>query len=690
VGDTKSDVLAAVVMVEPEPLVEKFPDKPAEINGMVHKTLRKDREQRYQSAKELLLDLKSLRQELEFETKMGREVWRVPQAARAAPTEAGAKRSTAGRPETPRTISELFINEVRIHPRRATLTLGILLIALIAAGVGVVQLLKSFRQPESFQSMRLAKLTLTGNVEEWQTAISPDGKYAAYVVREEAEQSLWIKQIATSSNVQIVAPAEVRYRGLTFSRDGNYVYYVMAESNTKTALYQIPALGGPPRTLLENAEGPITFSPEGEQMAFLQSNSRELSIARADGSKIRTIAKRTAGEVWTTPAWSPDGHTIVCGVYSPVDSTRRLVQVSVSDGSQKPLAGPAWLSLNGLCWLPDSSGLLVAGRDFETRLLQIWLLSYPDGKTRRVTNDLANYLGISITEDGQTLASVQTDVLSNIWISPETEPTDARRITFETNKDEGRSGLSISPDGRIVYSARTVGIWDLWIIDRDGRNNKQLTFNSRGNYWPSVTPDGQYIVFTSLRTGSPNLWRIGLDGGNAKQLTEGEGLDGRPIFTPDSKWVIYEKVGSGRESSLWKVSIDGGPVIQLTKPNTEKAALSPDGKFIACVQRGQDGRPEVVIIPSEGGEPIRNIDSLAIVNSSTIRWTADGSGLIYIDNRDRVYNLWTQPIVGGTPKQLTFFSSDRIFGFDVSTERSVFAMARGHQMSDVVLINRSK
>jgi serine/threonine protein kinase/Tol biopolymer transport system component len=691
-GDTKSDVLAAVLMVEQKPLAEKFPGMPPELNRIVNKALRKDREERYQTAKELLVDLKSLRQELEFEAKMGREIWRVPGRLQpATDTHGGTVEPTASKEkDAPRTISELFVNEVKIHPRRATITLGVVLVALVAAGIGIVQLIKSMRKPEAFQTMRLTKLTLEGTVEDYQIAVSPDGKYVVYVVDDQGRQSLWVKQIATSRNLQIVPPAEIRYRGLTFSPDGNYAYYVVAESNTLTALYQVPTLGGQPRKLLENAEGPVTFSPDGKRLAYVRSNATELTIANADGAEIQTVAKRTGSETWTMPAWSPDGQTIACGVFSPVDSSRRLVQVAVKDGREKPIPGPSWLSLAGMCWLPDGSGLLVAARDLETRLLQIWSVSYADGKARRVTNDLANYLGISITADGQTVASVQSELLSNIWVATDGDPGRARRITFEANKDEGLSGISLTPDGRVVYSARTLGIWDLWICDRDGSDNRQLTFNTRGNYWPSVTPDGRYVVFSSLRTGSANLWRMGLDGENPKQLTGGTGMDGRPVLTPDSQWVIYENIGEGRKSTLWKVNIDGGAPVKLTEQCSDKATISPDGRFVACIDRRKNTAASIVIIPADASAPVRTLESPAIVNSSTIRWTADGLGLVYIDSRDRVYNLWTQPVSGGPPKQLSNFSSDRIFGFDVSPDGKSFALARGHETSDVVLINSFK
>ena len=195
-GDTKSDVLAAVLMVEPEPLAKRFPDVPAELNRIVTKSLRKDREERYQTAKELLVDLKSLRQELEFEAKMGRPILRVPGFAPPTTTSDGLARhpSTARQPDAVPTISQLFINEVKIHPRRATVTVSVIALVMAVAGIGLYRLIKLAQRPESFQSMELTKVTSAGNVVQGQLAISPDGKYVVYAVEEAGQQSLWVRQ----------------------------------------------------------------------------------------------------------------------------------------------------------------------------------------------------------------------------------------------------------------------------------------------------------------------------------------------------------------------------------------------------------------------------------------------------------------------------------------------------------------
>ncbi len=685
-GDTKSDVLAAVLMVEPPPLTTKFPELPAELNRIVGKALRKDREERYQSTKELLVDLKSLRHELEFEAKAGRPILRVPAVQQRVMTSGGLARqvSTARQPETFPTISELFINEVKSHPRRATVTVSILLILIAAAGVGLYRLIRLAQRPESFQSMRLTKATSAGNVAGGQAAISPDGKYLVYVVEEGGQRSLLLRQVATSTDVQLVAPRQVDYHGVTFSPDGNYVYYVVVETKELGLLYQIATLGGAPRKLIENADGPVTLSPDGGRVAFLREN-RLLMVANSDGTALQTLATATTGKVYGFPAWSPDGRIIVCVLHSSADNSRRLVEINVKDGSEKALASPGWLSLYGITWVPDGSGLLLAARALETKLLQIWLLSYPDGKLRRITNDLSSYLGVSVTADGKTLASVQAELLSNIWTIPTGNISAARRLTF--GRDDGYIGLASTSDGRIVYSSRTSGRWDLWIVNEDGTNNRQLTFNARDNLTLSVTADSRYVVFVSNRSGKNELWRMELDGGNPKQLTDSHGNVSLPNCSSDGKWVVYHIVGE-RKATIWRVSIEGGVPVQLTTEESGTPIVSPDGKFVACHygEARSDAPIKLAIVSIEGGPPLRIVDLPLVLKSPVYRWTADGRGFVYIDSVSRVYNLWSQSLDIGPPKQLTDFGSDQIFRFDLTQDGKKIALSRGREGSDVVLI----
>jgi tricorn protease-like protein len=175
-----------------------------------------------------------------------------------------------------------------------------------------------------------------------------------------------------------------------------------------------------------------------------------------------------------------------------------------------------------MAWLADGSGLLVLATDQEF-LLQIWHLSYPEGKAQRVTNELKHYSDLTLTANSGALVTVQDEIRANIWIAPDGDAARAKQITSGAGKAEGGLGISWAPDGRIVYDSYKSGGSDIWITDADGRNQKQLTANVGYNSHPAVTPDGRYIFFLSDRTGTPHIWRMDFDGSNQKQLTSGPG-----------------------------------------------------------------------------------------------------------------------------------------------------------------------
>jgi len=686
IGDTKSDVLAAVLTADALPLAQRRSDVPVELNRIVNKCLRKDRNERYQSTKELLVDLKSLRQELEFASKLGlsQSISETVSTTSVVPTP----------PTDPAqaypTVSELFIQGVKKHPRRSFLLFSLAGIVLIAVGVGLYRLVKLASRTDSFQNMRMAKLTSSGDTGAIAVAVSPDGKYVFYSVVDAREQSLWMRHVATSSVVQIATPAQVDFTGLTFSPDGSYLYYTIEEKQQTSTLYQVPVLGGTPRKLIEDAIGPVSFSPDGSRIVFRRkAGASLLMIANADGSGVQTLATRTDKEIWLPPAWSPLKRVIVAPVLSMADNRARLVEVSIDDGKERPLAADPWLQVTALSWLADGSGLVLTGRDIETKLFQVWLVAYPDGKARRITNDLSSYAGVSLTSDGKTLVSVQSARLTNLWVAPNGNSALASKITFETGKDEGLSGLSWTLDGRIVHTERNSGATDLWVVNSDGRNLTQLTMNAGRNFYPNVTSDGRFIVFISDRGGRNDLWRVDIDGRNPLQLTNFAAINAEPSLSPDGKWVFYQ-TSVDKTQTIWKTSIEGGQPIQLTHTNSSLPAVAPRGDVFLC-QYGEasaTSRPKLALVSMNGGEPERLLDLPNVLNVGVaqIQWDTKGDALIYRDSKNRVDNLWSQMLNGGPPKQLTDFKSDQIFVFDWSRDGKNLVLARGRSGSDVVMI----
>jgi serine/threonine protein kinase len=684
-GETKSDTLAAVLMAEIVPMSQRRPDVPNELNRIVAKCLSKDRHERYQSAQELSVDLKALRHELEFADKMGLTV--SPAGVPASTSQLQVAVPTQSTLSLPSTISELFIQEVKTHPRRSFAFFAVIGLVIVAAGLGVYKLIQLARRTDTFQNMRVAKLTTSGDVSQPALAVSPDGKYVVYSVNEAGEETLMVKQVVALTGVTIVPATTVHYTGLTFSPDSNYVYYAVDETRQQSTINQVSVLGGKPRKLIEDAMGPISFSPDGTRFAFRRnSHNSQLITAKADGSDEQVVSTRPDRELWLTPVWSPtDKQSIVAGVLSGGGNKSRLLEISVVDGKEKPLGNDSWLNLTALTWLPDGSGLVLTARDVETKLAQLWLIDYPDGKARRITNDVTSYVGVSVTGDGKTLFSIQLSRVTNLWVAPNGNADLAKKITFDAGKDEGLSGLDYTPDGKLVYTVRLVADADLWMSDADGSDPRQLTINAGRNFYPSVTSDGRYIVFISDRSGRNQLWRVDVDGRNPRQLTDGEGIGGRfSVSAMDSS--IYYPVVANKISTIWRMSIDGGTPQQITKVNSTRPLVSPDGKMLACEygELGATGSRRIATL-TVSGESLKLYDFPNVLKSNQVQWNIEGTALVYRETHDRVDNLWSQKLDGGPATQLTQFKSDQIFWFRWSESRKEFALARGRDGADVVM-----
>ena len=552
------------------------------------------------------------------------------------------------------------------------------------------------------KAMQIERLTTDGK--STAAAISPDGKYIVYSVDEGGGQSLWVRQVTASSNVQIIPPAEdVYYWGLTFTPDSNYINFVKVqfEKNVAWSLYQMPVLGGTQKILVTQAEGGISYSPDGKQFAFVReeyptAEESSLLIAKTDGTEERVLTSRKTPEKFpsrqTAPAWSPDGKTIACIVSDESKGIGRshVVEVNVADGTSKPVVTKEWEDIFQIAWLPDKSGLLVLGveKGAGNYVGQIWSFSYPDGEARRITTDFNNYSALSLPSDSNALVTVQSNTISNIWVGANGDGARAVQIKSGGNNLAGMYGLAWTPDGRLVYSSLASGTAGFLIMNADGTGQKQLTVDLGAHLQPTVTPDGRYIVFMSLRNDQANIWRMNLDGSSLMQLTNGNN-DWDPAVTPDSQWVIYTSQRLGMPY-LWKVSVDGGDAVQVTNKYTNSPEVSPDGKWIVCSYRADvNSTWRYAVIPYDGGEPSKVFDLPG--KKGSFRWSPDGRALTYLrDTQGGVTNVWSMPLDDKPPKQLTDFKTDQIYNFAWSPDGKRVALARGTTTSDVVLIKDFK
>jgi Tol biopolymer transport system component len=240
----------------------------------------------------------------------------------------------------------------------------------------------------------------------------------------------------------------------------------------------------------------------------------------------------------------------------------------------------------------------------------------------------------------------------------------------------------------LIYAAHASGNLDIWSSTADGKQQKQLTRDARGDLQPVVSADGRYIVFLSDRGGQSRIWRMDTDGTNPKQLSHKQG-DSSANISPDGKWVIYASPNNGKWT-LWKTPIEGGEPMQLIQHFTARPVISPDGKWIACYYYDETGsKAKVAVVPIDGGEP-KVIEGMRPPEFNLFRWSPDSRSLTYIVTRQGASNLWSKPIDGGEPKQLTNFTTDQIFRFAWSRDGKFLACERGMVINDLVLIRSGK
>ena len=711
-GSSKSHIIVAIMDHDPLPITQFAPEVPEALEWIIAEALAKDPGERCQTAKEMLGKLKRLKQRAEagvlptspsefnrsIPPRSSSFVQATTPPLEGAPTMNETVMSTAGNFSATQAVTSGISTGKRKKIQLAALVLGLLVVA--AGGFGLYKL---FTQPKEFGPARMQALTTGGKLDgediNGQVSISPDGKYVVCAANDAKQQaSLWLRQISTNSLVRIVPPETGGYLATTFSPDGELVYYVatLERNNFVPTLYRVPVLGGTPAKVLDRVFGAIGFSRDGKQFAFVRRNQDDMAlmVANTDGSgEPRSIAalKQPNGFSTSGPSWSPDGKRIAAGMFNASGAGySTVVEVPLEGGEPRPIGSEKWASVGRLLWLDDSSGLIMTAQpEFSSIGTQVWFLPYSGGPAHRITNDLNGYgeVSLGLTADSGTIATIQQVNASSIWISTPSEDESRARQVLKTNLPET---VAWTPDGRIVYASRTGENWDLWIANNDGSETKQLTTDAYIDHHPTVSADGRYIVFQSNRSGARNIWRIDADGSNPKQLTAGDSVDAYPVVSPDGRFVVFMSLRSGTWT-IWKVGIDGGAPVQLTNRSSEFPTISPDGKSISYFYTDEqaNNQPKLAIIGFEGGGPVKTIDLPRSVSPIAFAWMPDGLSIAYLDNSSGILNVWSQPLDGSTPKQLTNYKSEFVTSFAISRDGKI-ATYRWSATRDIVLIKDFK
>jgi Tol biopolymer transport system component len=586
---------------------------------------------------------------------------------------------------------------VREHRFGLATSALVVLVLVAAAGYGVYSFVNR-GGTTPFQNLSITQVTNTGKAEL--AAISPDGKYILSVQNDNGKEALWLRNVLTNSNARIIAPSGATYRHLAFSPDGNYIYFLEAADNTinNHNLYRVPVLGGEPRQIGRDIDSDITFSPDGNRMAYFRGNdpivgeSRLLS-ANPDGTdeKVLLVQQHTMlPPLWLS--WSPNGKQIAYAFKPGQAGPNGLGGIGLFDlasGKSSTLAAFPDKVLNELHWLPNGRGLAVVyGARPAVFRRQIGFVAYPDGAFRPITRDTNSYTTLTLSADGRIAATVQVKTTHTVDVISGAGTKESLPIPVLSEIPDAFA-LSWAGDKKLLVSNGS----DLIEVAPDGTNSRTLASDAAGNINAAYRCGEHYVVLSWAFHGGGDwarIWRLNADGSNAMQLTSGK-IDIHPVCSPDGRWVYYQDPAADR---ILRVPIEGGKpeIVPGTVAFDAGIAaplggLSSDGKQMPFFSQSGFARKDLNIVDLDvGSNPTRHTLSPDSRVAGAVVFTPDGRAVAYPILENGVSNIWVQPLDGSPGRQITNFNFGTFRSFSWSPDGKSLALIRDVSQSDVVLL----
>jgi Tol biopolymer transport system component/predicted Ser/Thr protein kinase len=592
-GDTKMSTLAAIMNQEPKPVSQLVPGIPHDLEKIVQRCLRKDRERRWQN----MSDLKVALQELKEESDSGKLV--------AAP----ATRRTG--------------------PWRLIWIVAPL--ALLAAVAVAVWFNRSNSEAPEEPITSLPLTSYPGY--EGHASFSPDGNQVAFEWNGEKQDNddIYVKLIGPGGSLRLTTDPARDYSP-AWSPDGRFIAFVRPArgatrelSREKVAVWLIPALGGPERKLAETSRlfrwggSHVAWSPDGNSLVISDkvSSNEPASLFLLS---IETWEKRrltSPPEKWMNDfgaAFSPDGRTLAFS-RSTSYSNSDLYLLALSD-SVAPMGEPRRLTFDnrgnfGPAWTPNGGEIIFAsGEEGSTTL---WRMPASGSvKPQRVASIGEVGSDPALSRQGHRLAYTHALGDENIWRVEVGPPGKASPPTSFISSTRVDASPEYSPNGkRIAFaSGRSSGGYEIeiWLCNSDGSGTQQLTTMGAGSGFPRWSPDGERIAFDSNVDGQFEVYVISANGGRPQRLTSDPSTDAVPSWSGDGKWIYFASEHSG-EYQVWKMPSSGGKAVQVTRRGGMMAFESPDGKSVYYTKR--DGSSSLWKVPVGGGEETEVVASVA-------------------------------------------------------------------------------
>jgi serine/threonine protein kinase len=634
---------------------------PADLGAIIQKALEKDRDLRYQSTADLLADMKRIQ----------RDSGNV-------------------------SVEPVRQTSVLAYPRTPRIGIWVMLAALLSCSVAGYSWYVIRRSP-AFSSLSVLRITDTGDVED--VALFPDGRTLAEVKSDGPQYTLWVRNIPTDTEAQVLSSSSLRYLGLTVSPDGNRLYFVRQDPNNPRSsnLYSMSVLGGNLRQLLQGIDGPVSFSPDGKKFIYVRQPktngfSSEVHVADAEGDNDELLTKNPG----YTPnaSYSPDGSEVA---WVQLEQTGPiLILFHLKSKHQDRIALPDdVLFIHRLAWLPDGKHLLLNGdlpASNDRMFGQFAVMTLPSGEFRRITNDTASYHGLTLSADPRTIATLIIGKPSRIDYFRSSDGT----LLTSNSSSHWLNSMNWIDEKHLALLELSGDVSGITIADRDsgkfhpidaGKASEALPYGLGG------CSDGQ-LIFVGRQLKPPPgvvpqlqllLYRIRADGTEPLPLAGTEGASA-PVCSRDNQLVHYA-ISKEDGASAWETPLQGGTPHKLFDlPPAASVIYSSNGKLAAYTDPSK--RARIITVEDLAAHKIlHKIELKDYVEGSALHFSRDDKAIAYIENLGNELAVIYQPIDGSPSHVMARVGHELIGDFAWSPSGKELAVLRRLSSSDIALIS---
>ena len=716
VSDSNVEIMHQILHEKPRPVEELNPHAPAELRRVIRRCLAKQPEQRAQSMKDIAIELREIVDEYD--------------SLSASATSA--------------TLTGIGVPPIsaRRKKRQVAAVAGVTAAIAAAMAFGWYGLMhgKKSEPNQPFQSMRVTAQTNRGDVQD--CAISPDGRYIAYITGRANQNSLRVRQVATGSDVEILPVQDATMEFPSFSPDGNYVFYCKRKPDAPLyrVLMSVPSLGGREQQRGFDVDTRLAFSPDGKRACFArnypQSGYSVLMMLDLETGKDKELLRMPRpGGPGGAPSWSPDGKLIAVSIIvPPPKGGTTVVLVDPNTAERRDFYKRAGAFIGNLSWLPDGRGFAMTGVDLARTLSnQMFLLTYPQGQFRRITNDFNNYADVTAGGTDVALASTRSSALSNLYAIDATSG-EPRPLTKTASPENSPFGLAVMGD-RVFYGTLHNDFLGVSTVPLAG--GEPTAFETGNGHVILLRAAGGKIVMQRLDADNQiHVWSISPEGSGLKQLTTGGGEVMKDL-SPDGKWFTYAVTDSTK--GIWLMSTDGGAG-KLFAPNAtlDLAGFSPDSRYVVTLEFEIDAagliRNAFKVTPIDGSAepvtmrlPLRSSDYEGVPGKNAVsfidaadpnrnlfvaemggpvqplqlthlsegiitnhQWSQDGTHIAVVRRLGDGENVWILNADGSQPKQVTHFPGLQVLQMAWAPDNVHVVANAGQFSNDVVLVRNFK